>query len=158
MSMSAMRRLRPLRLLTCHSKAGLSVVLFKHMGYGSRVRFFEHITTVLSVAVLVLVTGFGSSVQALMADYGNGHCDAHSAVAMHEGHADQMVMEHTGADWSNEDRVQADDCCTFLCSGLAFSPVHSVLAHRQFAALPGWPIVHLSPLNEPQGPDRPPNT
>jgi hypothetical protein len=122
------------------------------------VRLFENITTVLIVAVLVMVTGFGSSVQALMADCANGHCDAHRAVATHEGHADQMVMEHTGADFSNEDRVQADECCTFLCNGLAYSPVPSALAHRQFAAVSGWPIVPLSPLNEPQSPDRPPNT
>lgn len=95
------------------------------------------------------MTGLVGTAHAMPANCDQTQCDAHHAVSSGAAHSDAPSDEANPA--------HHDDCGLHLCHVLALSARQmDEIAHQSEADL-GSRVRHLSTLDEPDGPDKPPN-
>lgn len=103
------------------------------------------------------MTGLGSAAHALSKNCAGGHCDDHASMSVDMHHADHASVEPTGSVPQGTDGVAHEGCNPFLCHVLALSSQYSEATFDQSETVLGWQVGHLSTLEEPDNPDRPPN-
>jgi len=117
----------------------------------------RHITSMVLVALLVLMMGLGGAAHALSNDCANGHCDDHMTATATEHHTGHVLGEATDRGSLGSNGMEHDDCNPFLCNALALTLVSSDAVFDQSEATLAWQASSLSTLKEPDNPDRPPN-
>ncbi len=76
---------------------------------------------------------------------------------MLENHTGHDLGESTGSTPLGSDGIEHDECNPFLCNSLVLILQTSDAVFGQSDAVLGWQVGHLSTLEEPDNPDRPPN-
>ncbi len=109
------------------------------------------------VALLVLMTGLGSTAHALSNDCANGHCDDHMTATASEHNAGHVSGEATDSGPRGSHDMAHDDCNPFLCNVLALTLMSSEAVFDQSEAALAWQVSSLAAREEPDNPDRPPN-
>lgn len=103
------------------------------------------------------MTGLGSAAHALSMGCVGGHCDEQMVMPEVEYHAGHALGEATGSTPLGPDGMEHDECNPFLCNSLALILLTPDAVFDQSETVLGWQVGHLSTLEEPSNPDRPPN-
>ncbi|MGH1356751.1 MAG: hypothetical protein ACRBBS_16960 [Thalassovita sp.] len=117
----------------------------------------RHAISVLMMTVLCFSLGLGSAAHALSTGCIGGHCDGGADVSVdnhHIGHTPFMMAKEVLQD---SDSAATDGCSPLLCNVLLLNSERSVAEFDQTETILAWQIKQLSPLEEPETPDRPPN-
>lgn len=117
----------------------------------------RNITSILLVVLLVFMTGLSSASHALSMGCVGGHCDEHKVMPVVENHTGHALGELTSSTLLGSDGIEHDECNPFLCNSLTLILLTSDAVFDQSEAVLGWQVGHLSTLEEPDNPDRPPN-
>ena len=83
-----------------------------------------------------------------------GHCEDHLSKSVDAHYADHASTEDIQHD---PDDMTHEGCNPFLCHVLALTSQYSEAEFEHSETVLGWQVVHLSALEEPDNPDRPPN-
>ncbi|WP_165759709.1 hypothetical protein [Falsiruegeria litorea] len=104
------------------------------------------------------MSGLGGVAHALSKDCVGGHCDDHLVMEMQESHVGHASGKPTDSASNGSNGMEPDECNPFLCNALALTFPDSEVSFDQSEAALAWLVTSFSTLNEPENPDRPPNT
>ncbi len=121
-------------------------------------KYIRPITTTVLTVFLILIMGFGSVVHALSNECVGGHCIDHMATSVEAQHANHGLVASSEDGQHEPDSAAHEGCNPFLCSVPALTTQTSESKFNQAAVVSASQVTNLSTLNEPDNPDRPPNT
>ncbi|WP_299669360.1 hypothetical protein [uncultured Ruegeria sp.] len=107
---------------------------------------------------LILFVGLGSVVHALPNECVGGRCIDHMATSVEVQHANDVSAAHNEDGKHEPDSAADEGCNPSLCNVLAFTAPASETKLNQAAVVLALQVKSLSKLNEPDNPDKPPNT
>ena len=90
-------------------------------------------------------------------DCSGGHCDDHASTSLDAHVSGHNFVELSGDATHDPDEMAHDGCDQFLCHALDLTLPQSKVTFDHSKTVLGWRVRHLSTLNEPENPDRPPN-
>lgn len=117
----------------------------------------QQIISAFLVAWLVFLTGLGSSVHAMSNGCIGGQCEDHLQMPVESGHDAHALAEAVSGGHHPVGETEHEGCNPFLCQALALTSKHFETVSIEVVAALEWHVGHLSTLEEPNNPDRPPN-
>lgn len=102
--------------------------------------------------------GLGNVAHALASECAGGHCIDHVATSVGAQHDDHRLVAPSEDRQHEPDSSAHEGCNPFLCNVLALTTQAFETKPNQAAVELALRATSLSTLNEPDNPDRPPNT
>ena len=112
----------------------------------------------LLVVLLVLMTGLGDRAHAMLENCNDGRCEHHLHTPVVEHRAGHVSAAPSEDAQHEPDSATHEGCNPFLCNALMLTTQDSQTTPSRSGIALAWQITSLSTLNEPDNPDRPPNT
>lgn len=114
-------------------------------------------SSALLIAFLSLTLGLGGTAHAMSRDCSGGHCSDHTPTPVDGHYPAHVATVSTGEVSHDQDGASHERCNPFLCHVLILASQYSETPVDHSTTILGWYVSHLSTLEEPDNPDRPPN-